>query len=106
MASQRNRKSSKVTRTGSNAPRIQKQINQDYTNFFRDYKKLGVELLRKPMTPYILSGVALTVAVPFILSMFRREDVVTFVRDNVDNIRNRIEGYIHTEDIDMDPLNQ
>ncbi len=106
MASNRNRRSARVTRTGSNVAGIQRQINQDYVNIVRDYKKLGVELFRKPMTRYILGGVALTVAVPFLLRLIRNEEVVTFVRDNVDNIRTRIDGYIHTADTDMETLNQ
>lgn len=102
MATNRRRK----TRTGSNLGGIQRQINRDYMNFIRDYRKLGVELFRRPMTRYILGGVALTVAVPYVLRMLRNEEVVTFVRDNVDNIRTRIDGYIHTADADMDTLNQ
>lgn len=69
-------------------------------------KKLRIKPLRKPLTPYILGGVALTVLVPYILRILKREDVVTFVRDNVDNIRTRIDGYIHTGDANMDSLNQ
>jgi len=106
MATNRNRRSARVTRTGTNAGGIQRQINQDYVNLIRDYKKLGVELFRRPMTRYILGGVALTVAVPYILRMLRNEEVVTFVRDNVDNIRTRIDGYIHTADSDLETLNQ
>lgn len=106
MASNRNRRSARVTRNGSNVGGIQRQINQDYMNIIRDYRKLGVELFRRPMTRYILGGVALTVAVPFILRLVRNEEVVTFVRDNVDNIRTRIDGYMHTAEAEMDTLNQ
>lgn len=101
----RSKRSARVTRTGSNVAGIQRQINQDYVNIIRDYRKLGVELFRKPMARYILGGVALTVAVPYLLRMLRREDVVTFVRDNVDNIRTRVDGYIHSAESDLESLN-
>jgi hypothetical protein len=106
MASNRNRRSARVTKTGSNAAGIQRQINQDYVNIIRDYRKLGVELFRKPMTRYVLGGVALTALVPYVLRMFRNEEVQTFVRDNVEGIRTRIDGVIHSGERELDTLNQ
>lgn len=88
----------------------QKQINRDYLYLARDYKKLGMEILRRPVTKYILGGVALTAIVPYvapvIMRLFRDDRVTTFVRENVDDIRTRIDGFIHTADSDLDALNQ
>jgi hypothetical protein len=106
MAATRNRRTARVTKRGTNAGGIQRQINQDYANIIRDYRKLGVELFRKPVTRYILGGVALTALVPFVMNMFRNEEVQTFVRDNVEGIRTRIDGMIHTADSGLDTLNQ
>lgn len=106
MATTRNRRTARLTKRGTNAGGIQKQINQDYVNIIRDYRKLGVELLRKPVTRYVLGGVALTALVPFVLRMFRNEEVQTFVRDNVESIRTRIDGVIHSGERDLDTLNQ
>jgi hypothetical protein len=106
MASTRTRRTStRATRTGSNALRVQKQINQDYVNLIRDYRKLGVALFRKPMTRYVLGGVAITALVPVFLRMFRNEEVQTFVRDNVEEIRTRIDGVIHSGERELDSLN-
>ncbi len=104
MASTRNRRTARVTKTGRNAGGIQRQINQDYVNIIRDYRKLGVELFRKPMTRYVLGGIALTALVPFALRMFRNEEVQTFVRDNVEEIRTRIDGMIHSGERELDTL--
>lgn len=106
MAARRNRRTARLTRTGSNAAGIQKQINQDYMDLVRDYGKLGVELMRKPMTRYILGGVALTALVPYVLRFFRDPEVQTFVRDNVDTIRTRIDGIIHSGEDRLESLNQ
>lgn len=106
MASTRTRRTAtRATRTGSSALRIQKQINQDYVNIIRDYRKLGVALFRKPMTRYVLGGVAITALVPVFLRMFRNEEVQTFVRDNVEEIRTRIDGMIHSGERELDSLN-
>lgn len=106
MATNRNRRTAKVTRTGSNVMGIQRQINQDYVNIVRDYRKLGAELFRRPLTRYILGGVALTALAPVIMRLFRNEDVTSFVRDNVDTIRTRIDGFIHSGEEKLDSLNQ
>ena len=76
------------------------------SSVIRGYQGRATQLLEMPVTRFILGGVALTVAVPFILRMLRNEDVTTFVRDNVDNIRTRIDGYIHSSDSDLETLNQ
>lgn len=102
MASTRNR--TRRARTPRTASGIQRQINQDYVNIIRDYRKLGVALFRKPMTRYVLGGVALTALVPFALRMLRNEEVQTFVRDNVEDIRTRIEGVIHSGERELDTL--
>ncbi len=72
----------------------------------RHYRKMGMKLLKRPATPYILGGVAVTVLAPMIMRLFRNEDVTTFVRDNVDTIRTRIDGFIHSGEEKLESLNQ
>lgn len=75
------------TKAGSNAMGIQKTINRDYALLARDYKKLFIELSRKPAFRLILGGVAITALVPVMLPYIRRIGVVdTFLADNVDNL--------------------
>lgn len=105
MASTRARRTARVTKKGTNASGVQKQINQDFRNIARDYGKLGAELFRKPMTRYILGGVALTALAPVVMRLFRNEEVQTFVRDNVEGIRTRIDGVIHSAERELDTLN-
>ena len=76
------------------------------SSVIRGYQGRATQLLGMPVTRFILGGVALTVVAPYILRMLRNEDVTTFVRDNVDNIRTRIDGYIHSADSDLETLNQ
>lgn len=81
------RRSTRNTQTGSNASGIQKTINRDYELLARDYKKLFVELYRKPAFRYILGGVAVVAAAPMLLRNIRRIGMVdTFLADNVDNL--------------------
>ncbi len=84
---------------------IQKQINQDYKYLAKDYGMLGSELLKRPVTRYILGGVALMTLAPFVMRFFRREEVQTFFRDNVQGIRSRIDDVIHSRDMEMDTMN-
>ncbi len=102
MATTRNRR---VTRRTS-AMGIQRQINTDYAALVRDYGKLGAKLLSKPLTRYVLGGVALTVLSPFVLRMFRNPEVQTFITDNVEGIRSRIDGMIHSGEETFESLNQ
>jgi hypothetical protein len=81
---------------------IQKQINRDYSVLVRDYGRLGVELMRKPIARYILGGVAIATLAPFVARLFRNPEVQTFVRDNVEGIRSRIEGVVQTGEDTMD----
>lgn len=106
MAANRNRRSARVTRTGSNVMGIQRQINQDYKYLVTDYGRLGIELMRKPLARYILGGVALAALAPVVMRFFRQEEVQSFVRDNVEGIRSRIEGVIHSGESEFESLNQ
>jgi hypothetical protein len=62
-----NKKSVRNTLNGQNAMGIQRKINDDYAELLKDYGKLFVELWRKPMTKYILGGLALSV-IPFLMN--------------------------------------
>ena len=104
MATTRNRRSARVT-SRTSAMKIQKRINRDYAQLARDYGKLGVKLFRKPATPFVLGGVALTVLAPYIMRMFRNPEVQTFITDNVEGIRSRIDGMIHSGEASLDSLN-
>ena len=84
---------------------VQKQINTDFAYLMRDYVKLGSALLRRPLTRYVLGGVALTVVSPYILRMFRNTEVQSFITDNVEGIRSRIDGMIHSGEASLDSLN-
>lgn len=70
MASKRVRGTARNTYNGSNAMGIQKQINQDYVDLTRDYKKLFVELWRIPATRYVLGGAAIAALVPVAMRMW------------------------------------
>ena len=102
MATTRNRRTARVTKTGRNAMGIQRQINQDYKSLVEDYGRLGVELMRKPIARYILGGVAIATLAPFVVRLFQNTEVQTFVRDNVEGIRSRIEGVVQTGEDTMD----
>lgn len=101
MATTRNRRTARA----KSVVGVQKQINTDFEYLMRDYVKLGSALLRRPIARYILGGVALTVVSPFILRMFRRPEVQTFITDNVEGIRSRIDGMIHSGEASLDSLN-
>ncbi len=102
MATTRNRRTART----KSIVGVQKQINTDYEYLIRDYAKLGAALMRRPLTRFILGGVALTVISPYILRMFRSDEVQTFVRDNVEGIRSRVDGFMHSSDSDLETLNQ
>ncbi len=101
MATTRNRRTARA----KSVMGVQKQINTDFEYLMRDYVKLGSALLRRPIARYVLGGVALTVVSPFILRMFRRPEVQTFITDNVEGIRSRIDGMIHSGEASLDSLN-
>lgn len=86
-ANARTRRAVQTTKHGSNALNIQRTINRDYSLLLRDYSKLFTEIWRKPVTKYILGGVAFTALVPVLLRNVRRIPAVeTFMADNVDNL--------------------
>ncbi len=66
------------------------------SNAMDDYLKRGKGLLRRPVTQLILGGVAITVIAPYIMRMFRNPEIQTFVRDNVDGLRTRVDGLMHS----------
>lgn len=107
MAQNTNRRGARNTRTGTNAMGIQRAINRDFVDLFTDYKRLGVELWRMPATKYILGGVALTALIPVALRALRDyPEVNTFVKENVEGIRHRLESVIHSGDEMIDSVQQ
>lgn len=72
----------------------------------RGYQGRAVQLLELPTTRFILGGVALAALAPVVMRFFRQEEVQTFVRDNVEGIRSRIEGVIHSGESEFESLNQ
>lgn len=85
MASNRSRRSARVTHTGKNALGIQKKINQDYVQLGRDYKKLFVELWNNPTAKWILGGVILTSVIPFIVKALNADsDELYIIRSRGD----------------------
>lgn len=95
-----------TTARKTTAKRRTARKQSDIASVLRGYQGRATQLLSMPVTRFILGGVALTVAAPYILRILRSEDVTTFVRDNVDNIRTRVDGYIHSSDSDLETLNQ
>lgn len=90
----------------STAQRRTTRNQSGISSVIRGYQGRATQLLGMPVSRVILGGVALTVLAPYIMRMFRTEGVTTFVRDNVDGIRERIDGFIHTADADVETLNQ
>lgn len=81
MASKRQRGTARNTYNGSNAMGIQKQINQDYVDLGRDYKKLFIEIWRIPATKYVLGGAAVAALIPFAMKAFGEDSqVTTYIR--------------------------
>lgn len=79
MASNRSRRSVRVTPTVRTALGIQKEINQDYVQLGRDYKKLFVELWNNPTAKWILGGVVLTSVIPFTVKALNADPGELFI---------------------------
>ena len=75
MASNRNKRPVRNTKTGANAMQIQRKINMDYADLFADYKKLGIELWQFPITKFIVGGAALGALVPVLMKAFEDYDL-------------------------------
>lgn len=93
MASNRNKRPVRNTRTGSNAMKIQRKINMDYVDLVRDYKKLGLELWQKPVTKFIVGGAALGALVPVLMKVFEEYDVDT-IKDKWNDLVRKGEDHI------------
>lgn len=76
MAAKKNTSSKKSTRATSSPLRIQKEINADYVELGRDYKKLGMALMRKPATKYVLGGIAISVFGPMIFKALKNNATI------------------------------
>ena len=97
MASNRNKRPVRNTRTGSNAMKIQRKINMDYVDLVEDYRKLGLELWRKPVTKFIVGGVALGALVPFVMKIMKNYDIDTdVIKEKWDDLVSKGEETIDT----------
>lgn len=94
------------TRKAVAATRTSARRNTGISRVFRGYQGRAIQLLDLPATRYILGGVALAALAPVVMRFFRQDEVQTFVRDNVEGIRSRIDGMIHSGEERLDTLNQ
>ena len=93
MAANRNRRTARKTATGSNAIGIQKQINTDYEYLLRDYKDLGLELWKKPITKFIVSGFSLGIVVSL---LGKYTNVNDFASDKLRLIKSKFDDTLDT----------
>ena len=95
------RRIARNTSRGTNAVGIQRKINTDYVVLARDYGKLFTEIWRKPVTKYFLGGVALGVLAPLAFRAYGRDmEIRSFIRDNFDELKIRVEGFLPNRDED------
>jgi hypothetical protein len=90
MASNRNKRAVRNTKTGSNAMQIQRKINMDYADLWADYKKLGLELWQLPVTKFIVGGAALGALTPLLMKVYKEYDLDTIkskIDDFVDQVK-------------------
>lgn len=97
MASNRNKRPVRNTKTGSNAMQIQRRINMDYADLWADYKKLGLELWQFPVTKFIVGGVALGALTPLLMKAYKEYDL--------DAIKSKIDEFVHQAK-DSDLINE
>lgn len=88
MAANRNRKTAKKTGRG-NAIGMQKQINTDYEYLLRDYKNLGIELWKKPVTKYLVGGFSLGIIVSL---LNKYTNVNNFASNRLRLIKNKFDN--------------
>lgn len=88
MAANRNRKTAKKTARG-NAIGMQKQINTDYEYLLRDYKNLGIELWKKPVTKFLVGGFSLGVIVSL---LNKYTNVNNFASNRLRLIKNKFDN--------------
>ncbi len=93
MAANRNRRTARKTSTGSNAIGIQKQINKDYAYLLRDYMDLGIELWKKPITKFIVSGFSLGMVVSL---LGKYTNVNEFASDKLRLIKDKFDDTLDT----------
>jgi hypothetical protein len=105
MTTKKDKKRSRTAREALDVMGIQRRIDTDYAQLVRDYGKMGSKLMKRPVTRIFLGGIALSVIAPYILRLLRNPEVQTFVRDNVEHIRSRVDGLIHSSS-ELDTLNQ
>lgn len=98
----RGRKKTTTARRRSSASR---SPASSVTSTLRGYQGQAMKLLDRPATRYIIGGVALAALAPIVMRFFRREEVVDFVRGNVESIRSRIDGVIHSQESELESLN-
>jgi hypothetical protein len=87
MASNRNKRPVRNTKTGANAMQIQRKINMDYVDLAKDYKKLGLELWQMPLTKFIVGGAALGALIPVFMKLYKGDL-------DIDTIKSRLGEFV------------
>lgn len=99
------RRTTAVTGRNPGPVSVQRKINQDYSILVKDYGKLFSEIWKKPVTKYILGGIALTSMIPLAMKFYRSSDV--FKKEtNLDGDASRVDGGVMATEInDFDSMN-
>jgi hypothetical protein len=87
MASNRNKRPVRNTKTGANAMQIQRKINMDYVDLAKDYKKLGLELWQMPLTKFIVGGAVLGALIPVFMKLYKGDL-------DIDTIKSRLGEFV------------
>ena len=66
------KRNTRTVRANSSPLKVQKKINEDYVVLAKDYGKLGESIWRKPATKYVLGGIGLVVAAPYIMKLLKK----------------------------------
>ncbi len=93
MAVNRMRKIVRKTSSGAGALGIQKQINTDFEYLLGDYKNLGIELWKKPVTKFIVGGFSLGIVVSL---LGKYTNVNNFAADKLRLIKHKFDEAVDT----------
>lgn len=102
MPTSRTKKASPTRTNSVRTPlRIQQEINEDYAELARDYKKLGLALWKKPATKYILGGLGFAFLTPFLFRTLKGlPGVEAFFTDTFEGVKNKVDGVINSRATD------
>lgn len=102
MPTTRNKRTTTTRANTARTPlRIQKEINEDYVELARDYKKLALALWKKPATKYILGGLGLAAVTPFLFRTIKGlPGVEAFFTDTFEGVKNKVDHVISSHSAD------